>query len=137
MTFERSVFINCPFDKDFAPLLQAILFCVVVMGFEPRLASERNDSGETRLDKIRSIIEGSKYSIHDLSRCQAKRKGEMFRLNMPFELGIDWAVASITATAGPESASLSLRNSPIGFRPRCRIFPAAISRRTGAGSTRR
>ena len=66
------------------------MFCVIIMGFTPRLSSERNDSGENRLDKIKSLIEGSKYSIHDLSRCQAKRKGEHFRLNMPFELGIDF-----------------------------------------------
>ena len=66
------------------------MFCVAYLGFTPRLASERNDAGETRLDKIKELIEQSKYSIHDLSRCQAKKKGEMFRLNMPFELGIDF-----------------------------------------------
>ena len=55
MPFETNVFINCPFDDDFAPLLQAILFCVITMGFEPRLATERSDSGETRLDKIREL----------------------------------------------------------------------------------
>ena len=84
------MFINCPFDEAFEPILQAILFCVVFMGFNPRLATERNDGAENRLEKIRGLIESSKYSIHDLSRCQAKRKGEHFRLNMPFELGIDF-----------------------------------------------
>lgn len=66
------------------------MFGISFLGLTPRLASERNDSGENRLEKIRSLIEGSKYSIHDLSRCQAKKKGEHFRLNMPFELGIDF-----------------------------------------------
>jgi hypothetical protein len=84
------VFINCPFDKDYEPILQAILFCVVYLGFEPRIATESNDSGSVRLNKICEIIENSKYSIHDLSRCQAKKKGEHFRLNMPFELGVDY-----------------------------------------------
>lgn len=88
--FEKSVFINCPFDADFEPILQAVLFSVIYLGFLPRLASERNDGAENRLEKIRGLIEASKYSIHDLSRCQAKRKGEYFRLNMPFELGIDF-----------------------------------------------
>ncbi|MGS4984044.1 hypothetical protein SAMN05444149_103771 [Pseudosulfitobacter pseudonitzschiae] len=88
--FENCVFINCPFDEDFAPILQAMMFCVVYFGLTPRLASERNDSGENRLEKIRGLIESSKYSIHDLSRCQAKHVGEHFRLNMPFELGIDF-----------------------------------------------
>ncbi len=88
--FEKSVFINCPFDDQFAPLLQAILFCVAYLGFDPRLASERTDSGENRIDKIVELIRGSLYSVHDLSRCQAKEGGEMYRLNMPLELGIDY-----------------------------------------------
>jgi len=89
-SFDKNVFINCPFDKDFEPILQAILFCVIYLGLSPRLATERADSAENRLDKIREFIENSKYSIHDLSRCQATNKGEHFRLNMPFELGLDY-----------------------------------------------
>lgn len=88
--FEKSVFINCPFDQQFSPLLQAMLFCVLYLGFEPRLATERADSGENRIDKIVDLIQGSLFSIHDLSRCQAKEGGEMYRLNMPLELGIDY-----------------------------------------------
>lgn len=89
--FERAVFINCPFDRDYEPILQAILFCVAYLGLVPRIATEREDSGESRLDKIRGLIESSKYSIHDLSRCQAGQAGEHYRLNMPFELGLDYA----------------------------------------------
>lgn len=89
-TFDRSIFINCPFDEEYEPILQAILFCAIYLGFNPRLSSERNDSGESRLEKIRELIETSKYSIHDLSRCQARKRGEFYRLNMPFELGIDY-----------------------------------------------
>jgi len=91
MPFERCVFINCPLDEDYEPILQAVLFCIVYLNFSPRISTERNDSGEYRLGKIRELIENSKYSIHDLSRCQALEKGEYFRLNMPFELGIDYA----------------------------------------------
>ncbi len=90
-TFDRSVFINCPFDEDYAPILQAILFCIVYLGLQPRLATERIDSGDVRIAKIQDLIENSKYSIHDLSRCQATAAGEHYRLNMPFELGIDYA----------------------------------------------
>jgi len=89
--FNKNVFINCPFDKDFEPLLQAILFCVVYHGFTPRLSLESSDSSENRLTKITRLIEQSRYSIHDLSRCEAATEGEIFRLNMPFELGIDFA----------------------------------------------
>ena len=88
--FERCVFINCPFDEDYEPILQSILFCIIYLGFLPRLATESSDSGAVRLDKIRQLIEASKYSIHDLSRCQAKQAGDHFRLNMPFELGLDY-----------------------------------------------
>lgn len=90
LQFDRCVFINCPFDDDYAPILQAILFCIIYLDLYPRLARERADSAENRLDKIRGLIEASKYSIHDLSRCQAKKKDEYYRLNMPFELGIDY-----------------------------------------------
>ena len=89
--FESSVFINCPFDEDYEPILQAMLFCIVYLKLKPRLAKERNDSGEVRLHKIADLIRDSKFSIHDLSRSQAKKKGEFFRLNMPFEYGVDWA----------------------------------------------
>jgi hypothetical protein len=88
--FETSIFINCPFDRDYEPILQAILFCAIYLGFSPRIATESNDSGAFRLEKIRRLIEASKFSIHDLSRCQSTNKGEHYRLNMPFELGIDY-----------------------------------------------
>ena len=90
-SFDESVFVNCPFDEDYDPILQAILFCVIYVGLTPRISRESNDSAETRVDKITGLIEACRFSIHDLSRCEAKKKGERFRLNMPFELGIDWA----------------------------------------------
>lgn len=114
--FDRNVFINCPFDEEFAPILQSILFCVVLLGFEPRLASERNDSGESRLDKIKGLIESSKYSIHDLSRCQARQKGEMFRLNMPFELGIDWGCRQYFGNGREAKKFLILEEKPYRFQ---------------------
>lgn len=88
--FETSVFVNCPFDEDYAPILQAILFCIIYLGYHPRIATENIDFGTNRLEKIINLIENSKLSVHDLSRCQAATKGEYFRLNMPFELGIDF-----------------------------------------------
>lgn len=89
MAFETNVFVNCPFDDDYKSLLRPILFCVYRLGFQPRIASERLDGGEPRIEKIVELIEDSKYAIHDLSRMRAKRAGELFRLNMPLELGID------------------------------------------------
>ena len=59
--FERSVFINCPFDDDYAPLLQAISFCVVYLGFFPRLAPENADNAAARLDRSAELVRQSKY----------------------------------------------------------------------------
>jgi hypothetical protein len=87
--FEQSVFINCPFDDSYAPLLEAAIFCAVYFGFLPLLANVRLEAGENRLDKIIGLVRQSKYSIHDLSRCKAKESAEYFRMNMPFEFGID------------------------------------------------
>ena len=56
----------------------------------PRIAKERSDAGEPRVEKILELVASSKYSIHDLSRCQAREGGEYYRLNMPFELGLDF-----------------------------------------------
>ena len=88
--FDSSVFINCPFDEDYHPLLRPLLFTILYLGFTPRIALERSDSGENRIDKISELIASSKYSIHDLSRLKARRAKEFYRMNMPFELGIDY-----------------------------------------------
>ena len=87
--FERSVFVNCPFDDEFAPILQAVAFCITDLGFYPRLAPENADNAANRLDRILDLVRGSKYGIHDLSRCKSTAVDEYARLNMPFELGID------------------------------------------------
>jgi hypothetical protein len=88
--FEQNVFINCPFDDDYYILLRPILFTILYHGYSPRIATESFDSGSLRIEKIKHLILSSKYSIHDLSRITAKKEGDIYRLNMPFELGIDW-----------------------------------------------
>lgn len=89
MAYSKNVFVNCPFDDDYLPLLRPLLFTIVFLGFTPRIALEQLDSAEPRIQKIISLIVDSKYGIHDLSRIQAQQAGEFYRLNMPFELGID------------------------------------------------
>ncbi|HKI05694.1 MAG TPA: hypothetical protein VKK31_27185 [Thermoanaerobaculia bacterium] len=88
--FERNVFINCPFDDEYRPFLNTLFFVVVLLGFNPKISLESSDSGEQRIHKICNLIQASKYSIHDLSRLQSRRKNEFYRLNMPFELGIEY-----------------------------------------------
>lgn len=87
--FSKNVFINCPFDDQYIPLLRPILFTIIYLGFTPRIALERSDSGEARINKIIDLIKASKFSIHDLSRIKSSKKSEYFRLNMSFELGVD------------------------------------------------
>ena len=89
MGFDTNVFVNCPFDARYLPLLRPILFTIIYLGLKPRIALEALDSGEARISKIISLIEESKYAIHDLSRLKSEKRGEYFRLNMPFELGLD------------------------------------------------
>ena len=90
MPYDQNVFVNCPFDEDYVSFLRPMLFTVLYLGLEPRIALERADSGELRLTKIVELIKVSKYSIHDLSRSEAAQAGEPYRLNMPFELGVDY-----------------------------------------------
>jgi hypothetical protein len=88
--FDKNVFVNCPFDDDYRKLLIPVIFTVKYFGYQPRLSLERANSGETRIDKIISLIEESKFGIHDLSRIVSSGKNEHYRMNMPFELGIDY-----------------------------------------------
>lgn len=97
--FELSVFINCPFDDDFAPILQAIAFCVIDLGFVPRLAPENSDAGASRLDRIVELVRESQFGIHDLSRSKSTAADEYYRLNMPFELGLDHGAAKFGSGA--------------------------------------
>lgn len=87
--YEKNVFINCPFDNYYFSLLHPLLFTIIYLGLNPRIALERANSGEPRFNKICELINKSKFGIHDLSKIKAKRRGEYFRLNMPFELGLD------------------------------------------------
>ncbi len=34
MAFERNVFVNCPFDTQYVPLLRPLLFTIIYLGFK-------------------------------------------------------------------------------------------------------
>jgi hypothetical protein len=87
----KSVFINCPFDADYAPLFDAIVFAAVCCGFMPRSALESGTVSEPRLARILRALFSSKYSIHDLSRCTGEGSDNVARFNMPLELGMAMA----------------------------------------------
>lgn len=82
-----SVFINCPFDGDYEPLFDALIFSAVCCGFIP-LSSAGDGTAEARMERIHRVIASCKYSIHDLSRCRGEGDLNFARFNMPLELGI-------------------------------------------------
>lgn len=84
----KSVFINCPFDKQYQALFNSLVFTIAYCGFQVRSALEVVDSGETRLAKIIALIAASKFSIHDISRVELDADTDLPRFNMPIELGI-------------------------------------------------
>src|SRR5450432_147054 len=86
-TTNRQVFVNCPYDSTYYPLIEAIAFAICVCGYTPRFAGETVDSGQSRLSKIMSLIEECDFSLHDISRTEPNSNG-LPRFNMPFELGL-------------------------------------------------
>jgi hypothetical protein len=85
-SYDRRVFINCPFDRDYLPLLQAISFAVIDCGFSPRLAIQEVN-GRLRLEKMIDLMRNSRLAIHDISRLPSD-PGDLPRFNMPFECGV-------------------------------------------------
>jgi len=83
-----SVFINCPFDPDYARLFDAVVFATTACGFLARSSLESGNVAESRMDRIAGAVFSSKYSIHDLSRCRGEGSEGLARFNMPLELGI-------------------------------------------------
>src|SRR2546425_1252395 len=86
--YEKSVFINCPFDSNYRDLMLAIVFSVTAHGFVARSARETEGDAEPRFSRILATIAESKYSIHDLSRSAGEGGDNLARFNMPLELGM-------------------------------------------------
>jgi hypothetical protein len=84
----KSVFVNCPFDEMYRPIMDAIVLTLVCCGFHPRSALETGSVSIPRMDRIAHCLLSSRYSIHDLSRCTGDGDRNLARFNMPLELGI-------------------------------------------------
>lgn len=83
----KSVFINCPFDDEFRPILRAMVFAIIAAGYHPRCALDATDGAEVRVGKIAAMIGECDWGIHDLSRVEVG-VGGVPRFNMPMELGL-------------------------------------------------
>lgn len=86
--YSKSVFVNCPFDKNFEPIFRAVIFAILDCGFTPRPALETQDGGELRLNKIETLVQQCRLGIHDLSMVKLDINTGFPRFNMPFELGL-------------------------------------------------
>lgn len=92
-------FINCPLDTAYLKLLRPLLFTLTYLGQNPRIAVEDTGSDRNRLEKIIELMQSCPISIHDLSRIKSATGGEFSRMNMPFELGVDYGL--LTASQRP------------------------------------
>jgi hypothetical protein len=58
--YDKSVFLNCPFDQAYKPLFEAIVFTVFDCGFRPRCALETEGGGQVRIERIFGLIGDSR-----------------------------------------------------------------------------
>ncbi len=87
-SYNDSVFINCPFDEQYQPLLRAAVYTIYFCGFYPITAMAEDNAMDNRIDKLFRIIAKCKFGIHDISRTQLDPGNNLPRFNMPFELGV-------------------------------------------------
>jgi len=69
-TYNDSIFINCPFDQPYIPILRALVFAIYRCGFVPKSALVEDNALDNRLDKIERSIENCRYGVHDISRTE-------------------------------------------------------------------
>ncbi|WP_395745576.1 hypothetical protein [Prosthecobacter sp.] len=114
--YQRQVFINCPFDAEFLPLLRAMVFVLKACDYVPRCALEADSATEVRVEKILRIIGECGLSIHDISRTQLDRKSRLPRFNMPFELGLFLGAAKLGGAQHQKKRALILDVEPYRYQ---------------------
>jgi hypothetical protein len=119
MTHERDVFVNCPFDRKYRPLMRALLFAVHDCGFRVRSALEIEDSGEVRVHKILRIISETPLGIHDISRVEPDRSSNLPRFNMPLELGLFLGAKAFGVADQQAKRCLVLDSEPYRYQKFC------------------
>ena len=73
-------------------MLRVLIFVARFYGLEIKISLLEVDSKSQRLSRIIGLMKDAKYSIHDLSLLKAESKNDVFRMNMPFELGLDYGL---------------------------------------------
>ncbi len=116
----KDVFLNLPFEADFEHILVAYVAGLVSLGFMPKSVLQLGEDGRGRMDRLYRLMQTCGSSIHDLSYAGPER-----RHNMPFELGIAYALAQKGSMEGIyvfESRKRDLLKTLSdlrGFDPKC------------------
>ena len=87
---ENAVFINMPYDNGYERIFISIIAALISIGRTPRCTLEIAERGQGRIERIHSLIESCRVSIHDLSCLK-----QPVRFNMPFELGLACALSRL------------------------------------------
>lgn len=82
------VFLNYPFDDDFAQLADAMNFAVVAGGLLPLCAYDLTTPDRPRLELLVEAIRNCHYSAHDFSRSTGGGADNFARMNLPIEMGM-------------------------------------------------
>lgn len=114
--YDHDVFINCPFDPEYRPMLDALVFVVHDCGFQARCALEIDDSGRVRIENIVELIGERRYGIHDISRTELDADNELPRFNMPLELGLFLGATRFGSPKQRKKRSLILDREPYRYQ---------------------
>ena len=117
--YEKSVFLNVPFDRRYEPLLRALVFTVHDCGFFARCAREVDNSGQVRVEKIFDLIAQSKLGIHHISRTTLDSANRLPRFNMTLELGVFLGAARFGAARQKKKLCLVLDRDPYRYQKYC------------------
>jgi hypothetical protein len=112
----RDVFVNCPFDRSYQPVFDAIIFTWRSLAFVPRCALELVDSGEIRLEKNMRLVEQCRYGIHDISSAGLDPETQLPRFNMPLELGVFLGCKRFGGDVQRRKNCLILDSEPFRYR---------------------
>jgi hypothetical protein len=110
------VFINCPFDRGYRPIFNAIVFSVYDLGFIARCALEEDDAGDFRLSKIERMIEECRFGINDLSSVALDATTGLPRFKMPLELGLFLGCKRFGSPNQSKKRTLVLDSDPYRYR---------------------
>jgi hypothetical protein len=121
--YTRQVFLNCPYDDEYRPLLKAIVFAVHACEFTARLALEEPGSERLRLERLVSLIAECRLGIHDLSRVRSSDQEALPRFNMPFECGVFYGALQFGTKRQAQKRFLLLDSVP--YRPQRTMSDAA------------